>query len=588
MSAPRTSGRAAPSLPGYRYLEHLGSGGNAQVYLYEQDMPRRKVAVKVLNEPGLTEAARRQFTAEANAMAGLADHPHIVQVFDAAVTPDGRPYLVMQYYSRPNLSARARRERFSVASVLSIGIQIGSAVETSHRNGILHRDVKPANILTGQFGTPALTDFGIATRKGAGGPEGMSVPWSPPEVLYGTSGGDERADVYSLGATLWHLLAGHSPFEEPGGDNSTLALMRRIQSAAPPRLPRGDVPDSLERLLRQAMAKDPAARPTSALELVLALRAVEQEQRLPLTQIVLAADDAPPPGGSVPAGPADRGPAPGGPVPAGPVPGGPAPGRPAPGRPAPGEGEATLVRGARRIVPQPAPPLAPPPAAARPPGQGAGRPARHEAAGDTTLVRGAGRADPWTEAPVAPPPRRHRQLPAETPEVATGIRPVLAQPVPAQPAASAPDTGTAAAPVRTRSPRLAGIAIGGILVIAAAGAAIAYSGHVGTDAPAPVPTASSTSPSALGPGIDTPSAPDVTVTRDGAGELSFRWTYVNHAPGDVFRWHRLSGGTGPPYGTTAKPALLVAAPRGQTVCITVQVLRTDGEGSSPSNIRCGS
>ncbi len=578
MSAPRTSGRTAPALPGYRYLEHLGSGGNAQVYLYEQDMPRRKVAVKVLNEPGLTEAARRQFTAEANAMAGLADHPHIVQVFDAAVTPDGRPYLVMQYYSRPNLSVRARRERFSVADVLRIGIQIGSAVETSHRNSILHRDVKPANILTGQFGTPALTDFGIATRKGAGGPEGMSVPWSPPEVLYGTSGGDERADVYSLGATLWHLLAGHSPFEEPGGDNSTLALMRRIQSAAPPRLPRADVPDSLERLLRQAMAKDPAARPKSALELVLALQAVEQEQRLPLTQIVLAADDAPPPAG----------PPSGGPPPAGPAHHGPAHRGPVPGRPAPGEGEATLVRGARRVVPQAAGPLAPPSAAACPPGQVAGQPARYEAAGDTTLVRGAGRVDPWTEAPLASPPRRHRQLPAETPEVATGIRPVLAQPGLAQPAASAPDTGTAAAPARRRSPRMAGIAIGGILVIAAAGAAIAYSGHVGQHAPAPVPTATSTSPNALGPGIDPPGAPDVTVTRDGAGELSFRWTYVHHAPGDVFRWHRLKGGTGLPYGTTAKPALLVAATRGQTVCITVQVLRTDGEGSSPSSIQCGS
>ena len=229
---------AAPALPGYRFLEHLGSGGYSQVYLYEQDMPRRKVAVKVLNEPGQTAAARRQFTAEANAMAGLADHPNIVQVFQAALTADGRPYLVMQYYSRPNLSVRARREHFSVAEVLRIGIQIGSAVETAHRNGILHRDIKPHNILTGQFNAPALTDFGIATAKGAGGAEGMSVPWSPPEVLFGTSDGDERADVYSLGATLWHLLAGRSPFEEPGGDNTAFGLMRRI-SAAVPLLPPG-------------------------------------------------------------------------------------------------------------------------------------------------------------------------------------------------------------------------------------------------------------------------------------------------------------------------------------------------------------
>src|SRR5215831_5089361 len=284
-------------------------------------MPRRKVAVKVLNEPGQTAAARRQFTAEANAMAGLADHPNIVQVFHAATTDDGRPYLVMQYYPQANLSVRARREHFSVAEVLRIGIQIGSAVETAHRNGILHRDIKPHNILTGQFNAPALTDFGIATTKGAdpgGGPEGVSVPWSPPEVLYSSSNGDERSDVYSLGATLWHLLAGRSPFEQPGGDNTTLALMRRIQSDPPPRTQRADVPDSLERLLRQAMAKDPAARPQTALELVRALQAVELEQRLPRTEVVLADDDHAPPGG-----------------------------------PAGGDEEATRVRGARRIDPQP-------------------------------------------------------------------------------------------------------------------------------------------------------------------------------------------------------------------------------------------
>jgi hypothetical protein len=282
-----------PPLPGYRLLRHLGAGGYSQVYLYEQEMPRRNVAVKVLNQSGLTEETRRQFTAEANAMASLAGHPNIVQVFDAALAADGRPYLVMQYYPHPNLSVQARREHFSIADVLRIGIQIGSAVETAHRNGLLHRDIKPHNVLTGQFGAPALTDFGIAARKGAddGGPDGVSVPWSPPEVIYRTSDGDERSDVYSLGATLWHVLVGRSPFEEPGGDNSNLALMGRIQSDPPPPTRRSDVPDSLERLLRQSMAKDPAARPQTALDLVRALQAVEQERRLPLTQIVLAADE---------------------------------------------------------------------------------------------------------------------------------------------------------------------------------------------------------------------------------------------------------------------------------------------------------
>jgi serine/threonine protein kinase len=279
-----------PDLPGYRFIKHIGAGGNAQVYLYEQDLPHRKVAVKVLSESTLSEAARRRFTAEANVTADLA-HRHIVQVFDANVTADGRPYLVMPYYPQPNLSIRARRSHFSVADVLRIGIQIGSAVETSHRRDVLHRDIKPQNILTDSYGEPALTDFGIATTTGGDGPEGLSVPWSPPEILFGISPGDQRADVYSLGATLWHLLVGRSPFEQPGGDNGTFALMGRIKSEPPPRTQRADVPDSLERLLRQAMAKDPAARPQSAMEMIRGLQSIEQELRLPLTHPILPADE---------------------------------------------------------------------------------------------------------------------------------------------------------------------------------------------------------------------------------------------------------------------------------------------------------
>jgi serine/threonine protein kinase len=281
---------APPDLPRYRFIGHIWAGGNAQVYLYEQDLPHRKVAVKVLNESALSEAARHRFTAEANVTADLA-HRHIVQVFDANVTADGRPFIVMPYYPQPNLSVRARRSHFSVADVLRIGIQVGSAVETSHRRGVLHRDIKPQNILTDSYGEPALTDFGIAATQGGDGPDALSVPWSPPEMLDETSPGDQRADVYSLGATLWHLLAGRSPFEQPGGDNGTFALMERIKSDPSPRTQRPDVPDRLERLLRQAMAKDPAARPQSAMALIRGLQAVEEELRLPLTRAILPAGE---------------------------------------------------------------------------------------------------------------------------------------------------------------------------------------------------------------------------------------------------------------------------------------------------------
>ncbi|MBM6403516.1 serine/threonine protein kinase [Phycicoccus sp. CSK15P-2] len=281
----------APEIPGLTFVRPLGSGGYADVFLYEQQSPRMNVAVKVLKRQGLTAAIRRQFVDEANTMAQLADHPFIVQVFRSEQTADGGAYLVMKYYPPPNLAQRAKDERLSVEEVLRSGIQLASAVETAHRAGIVHRDIKPANVLLSQYGQPGLTDFGIAGRGGhtedVDEDVGVSVPWSAPEVLYGMSNGDPRSDVYSLAATLWHLLVGRSPFEQPGGDNSAYALMPRIRATPVPTTGRADVPTSLERLLGHAMAKNPDARPQTALELARGLQAVEQEQRFPRTSVVV-------------------------------------------------------------------------------------------------------------------------------------------------------------------------------------------------------------------------------------------------------------------------------------------------------------
>ncbi|KRE56063.1 serine/threonine-protein kinase [Phycicoccus sp. Soil748] len=284
---------APPELDGLVFRELVGSGGYADVYLYEQQMPRMRVAVKVLKGEGLTDSIRRQFRDEADTMAQLADHPYIVQVFRSGTSVDGRPYLVMKYYPPPNLAVRSRTERLSVEDVLRTGIQLASAVETAHRAGITHRDIKPANVLVSQYGAPGLTDFGIAGQLGHGAADdddddvGVSVPWAPPEVLFGQSNGDARADVYSLAATLWQLLVGRSPFEVPGGDNSAYGLMPRIRTAPVPPTGRADVPVSLERLLAQAMAKDPAARPQTALQFARALQEIEQEQRFSRTAIVV-------------------------------------------------------------------------------------------------------------------------------------------------------------------------------------------------------------------------------------------------------------------------------------------------------------
>ena len=627
---------APPDLPGYRFIKNIGSGGNAQVYLYEQDLPHRKVAVKVLNESALSEAARRRFTAEANVTADLA-HRHIVQVFDANVTPDGRPYIVMPYYPQPNLSVRARRSHFSVADVLRIGIQIGSAVETSHRRDVLHRDIKPQNILTDSYGEPALTDFGIATTKGGDGPEGLSVPWSPPEVIFGTSPGDQRADVYSLGATLWHLLVGRSPFEQPGGDNGTFALMGRIKSEPPPRTQRADVPDSLERLLRQAMAKDPGGRPQSAMELIRGLQSIEQELRLPLTHPILPADEptGDTRGGDTIARPRardqntffGRAPASGltgmpsarGATEAAWGPGaGHADPRTQGGQAARGHTQRSRTQGgygAAQPGQQPWGQTIPPwgtgadPRTHGAPAAWSGgtyeatvtrgtRPAVPD--GDPTRMRAPMRVEPWgqagpvdddrtrTRGPVRLDPRGGASPELEFPEFQPGGREgtTMARPATLQPG------GRAATGVGGVRPRGRVLAVAGGLLVAVVAIVAFFTLGKGNGQPGqnPAPTAQSTASGdaqdALGPGATAPGQPTVIAHQADGTQVRFSWTYASPAAGDTFRWQRVSGSAGTPGGVTTKPQVLISLPQGQNVCIAVQVRRADGQVSEQSQPVC--
>lgn len=283
-----------PELPGFRYVEPLGTGGFADVFLYEQQMPRREVAVKVLLADRISSGAAQEFADEANVMAMLSTHPAIVTIYQAGVAGDGRPYLVMEYCPRPNLQQRARKETFSVAEALRVGIQVAGAVETAHRAGVLHRDIKPANILVTAYNRPALTDFGIASTTGATGEAaGMSIPWSPPESFAEPPQSGPRTDVWALGATLYTLLAGRSPFERPGERNSSADLIERIENAALTSTARPDVPESLERVLDRAMAKRPDDRYPSAVAFARALQKVQIELSHSVTPIDIV-DDHPP------------------------------------------------------------------------------------------------------------------------------------------------------------------------------------------------------------------------------------------------------------------------------------------------------
>jgi len=282
--SPRRQPASPPDLPGYTVERLLGSGGFADVFLYQQRLPRRPVAIKVLTHEAAEGQSREQFVAEANLMAQLSTHSSIVTIYHADTAADGRPYLVMQYCPLPNLAERVKVRPLGVPEVLGIGVRLAGAVETAHRAGIVHRDIKPANILTTEYGRPALSDFGIAGLTGAVESGGVSIPWASPEAVEGLATG-VAGDVYSLAATLYTLLAGRSPFARPGGPNTRLDFTMRIKRDPVPAIGRTDVPASLEEVLARAMAKSPAARPASALELGRALQVVEQELRLAMTDI---------------------------------------------------------------------------------------------------------------------------------------------------------------------------------------------------------------------------------------------------------------------------------------------------------------
>ncbi|HLS49856.1 MAG TPA: serine/threonine-protein kinase [Actinomycetaceae bacterium] len=274
-----------PDLPGYTVDRLLGSGGFADVYLFQQHLPQRPVAIKILTGEASVHAAQ-DFVAEANVMAQLSGHSAIVTIYDTGTARDGRPYIVMQYCPLPNLAQRIKQRPLPLAEALGIGVRLAGAVETAHRAGIVHRDSRPANILTTEYGRPALTDFGIAghTEAGTDPSEGVSVPWAPPEALDGHAVG-VRGDVYSLAATVYTMLAGRSPFYSQGGDNSRLAYITRIKRSAVPPLGRDDAPDSLVRALTVAMSKSPDQRPGTALDFARSLQSIEQELQLPLTDV---------------------------------------------------------------------------------------------------------------------------------------------------------------------------------------------------------------------------------------------------------------------------------------------------------------
>lgn len=255
-------------------LAEVGRGGFSVVYRATQDAFDRTVAVKVISRLDLDETARRHFERECKAMGRLSSHPHIVTLYDAAVLPSGMPYLVMEYLEAGSLADRLRRDGpLPAEDVARVGTEVADALQAAHDAGLVHRDVKPGNILCGTRDEAKLSDFGIAaigTTSSATATLAATWAHAAPEVFQGKRP-TTASDIYSLGSTLYELLVGHPAFVD-GDDDSIAAIAYRAVHEPTPDLREEGVPDSLAEVIETAIAKDPSKRHTTADEMAVDLR----------------------------------------------------------------------------------------------------------------------------------------------------------------------------------------------------------------------------------------------------------------------------------------------------------------------------
>ena len=260
----------------YQLGSLLGVGGMARVYVASDRVLERQVAVKVLSPPYAQDPSFvERFRREARAAARLS-HPNIVAVFDSG-SDAGLHYLVMEYVTGQSLAELlADRARLAPREAVEVGVEVCAALAVAHAQGLVHRDVKPANVLVGDDGRVKVTDFGIvkaaamATLTGTGTVLGTAAYLSPEQAQGGPV--DARSDLYSLGCVLYELLCGSPPFGS-GADGPPVAVATRHlhQPPEPPSAHNPQVDPELDAVVLTALAKDPAQRYQSAIELVDAL-----------------------------------------------------------------------------------------------------------------------------------------------------------------------------------------------------------------------------------------------------------------------------------------------------------------------------
>ncbi|MDX2199312.1 MAG: serine/threonine-protein kinase [Phycisphaerae bacterium] len=276
-----------PAIPGYQILSEHARGGQGVVYEAMQLGTQRRVAIKVLRgaAPGDASATAARFEREVELLAQLR-HPNIVAIHESSLAGDSC-YCVMEFVDGAPLdrwlAARATDRLWSIESTLALFTKIADAVQAAHVRGVIHRDLKPGNVMIDQLGEPRVLDFGLAKLQGANGAEHLSqmtqtgqfvgsLPWSSPEQLEGRQTEiDTRSDVYSLGVMLYNALTGHMPHPLGAALPEFIRQVREVEPRDPRSLQRG-VDDELSTIVLKCLQKEPARRYQTAGELAADLR----------------------------------------------------------------------------------------------------------------------------------------------------------------------------------------------------------------------------------------------------------------------------------------------------------------------------